>query len=318
MNLRDLSYILAVAERGHFGRAAEACNVSQPTLSAQILKLEDELGVRIFERVGRAVRPTAVGEEILALARTATNAAGDIVAAAKAAQDPLAGALRIGILPTLAPYLLPLLLPRATEILSQAPLKLVEDLTGNLVRDLADGELDAAIIASESGDAHLGAIMLFDEPFWIVVPPSHPLARRKSLRAADVDPKELLLLADGHCLRDQTLEFCGHPQLGAAAGADIHATSLETLFYLTAANYGITLAPDLAVRSSYAMLDDLIALPLVGPNRCRRVRLIYRRTMPRRIAVEKLGSIIRDAVPADLKLQRSSQGRDGSKSARAG
>jgi LysR family hydrogen peroxide-inducible transcriptional activator len=304
MNLRDLNYILAVAEHGHFGRAAAACNVSQPTLSAQILKLEGELGVLIFERAGRAVRPTAVGEEILALARTAIHAAGDIFTAAKAAQDPLSGTLRIGILPTLAPYLLPLMLPAAAKSLPSAPLKFVEDLTNRLLADLIDAKLDAAVIASDSGDAQLDEIVLFDEPFWIVLPRRHALANRKTLRAADLDPKELLLLADGHCLRDQALEFCGHPQLGTATGADIHATSLETLFYLTAANYGITLAPDLAVRSSHAAFGDLLALPLAGPHHHRRARLVFRRAMPRRAGIEKLAAVIRDSVPEELRRGR--------------
>jgi LysR family hydrogen peroxide-inducible transcriptional activator len=305
MNLRDLHYVLAVAELGHFGRAAVACNVSQPTLSAQILKLEDELGVRIFERIGRTVRPTAAGEEILAHARIVVNAEGDIVAAAKAGRDPLSGALRLGILPTLAPYLLPFLLPAAATALPSAPLKLVEDLTANLVAGLRDGKLDAAIIASDSGDGQLRELVLFDEPFWIVLPQSHELAHRKALRAADLDPKTLLLLADGHCLRDQALEFCGHPQLGEAAGADIRATSLETLCQLTAANYGITLAPDLAVRCGYAALAGLVTLPLVGPHHCRRVRLVTRSKMPRLQAIEKLAAIIREVLPAELKRARA-------------
>lgn len=304
MNLRDLHYVLAVAELGHFSRAAEACNVSQPTLSAQILKLEDELGVRIFERIGRKVHPTAVGEEILAHARSAVNAEGDIVAAAKAGQDPLSGALRLGILPTLAPYLLPFVLPAAAQALPAAPLKLVEDLTNNLVADLVDGKLDAAIIASDSGETQLGEIVLFDEPFWIVLPSGHALAKRKSLRAADLDPKSLLLLADGHCLRDQALEFCGHPQLGALAGADIRATSLDTLFYLTAAHYGITLAPDLAVRCGRAALSGLVTVPLAGPHHCRRVRLAYRRKTPRLQAITRLATIIREAVPEELRASR--------------
>ena len=300
MNLRDLRYVLAVAELGHFGRAAAACNVSQPTLSAQILKLEDELGVRIFERIGRKVHPTAVGEEILAHARIAVHAATDIVAAAKAGRDPLSGALRLGILPTLAPYLLPFVLPAATTELPSAPLKLVEDLTSNLIAGLIDGKLDAALIASDSGDGRLSEFVLFDEPFWIVLPQRHRLAHRKALRAADLDPKKLLLLADGHCLRDQALEFCGHPQLGKLAGADISATSLETLFYLTAANYGITLAPELAVRRGHAALGGLVTLPLVGPHHYRRVRLVYRSNMPRMQAIVKLAAIIRAVLPEEL------------------
>jgi LysR family hydrogen peroxide-inducible transcriptional activator len=296
MNLRDLHYVLAVAELGHFGRAAEACHVSQPTLSGQILKLEDELGVKIFERVGRRIRPTPVGEQILVHAREAVAAADDITVLARANRDPLAGPLRLGVIPTLAPYLMPFVLPIASQALPAAPLMLYEDLTANLVAALAEGRLDAAVIASDPEDHRLGQHLLFDEPFYVAMPPDHPLAAKKRIRAEDLDPKTLLLLADGHCLRDQAIEFCGHEER-SATGADIRATSLETLLHLTAAHYGVTLVPRLAVGIDIGAIGRLIARPLDGPKHFRRVRLIHRRNTPREEALTVLAEMIRDGVP---------------------
>ncbi|TBW37398.1 LysR family transcriptional regulator [Siculibacillus lacustris] len=297
MNLRDLQYVLAVADLGHFGRAAEACHVSQPTLSGQILKLEEELGVRIFERVGRTIRVTPVGDQILAQARRAVSAADDITVLARASRDPLAGPLRLGVIPTLAPYLMPFVLPLAAEALPAAPLMLYEDLTANLLTALAEGRLEAAILASHPGDARLTEHLLFDEPFWVVLPPGHALADKASIRAEDLDPKALLLLADGHCLRDQALAFCGHPDRANSAGADIRATSLETLLHLTAANYGITLIPRLAVGNELGLIGRLVARPLDGPRHFRRVRLVHRANTPREHALALLAGMIRDGVP---------------------
>ncbi len=297
MNLRDLQYVLAVADLGHFGRAADACHVSQPTLSGQILKLEDELGVRVFERVGRSIRPTPVGEQILQHARRCVSAADDITALARASRDPLAGPLRLGVIPTLAPYLMPFVLPLAAEALPAAPLMLYEDLTANLLQALTEGRLEAAILASHPGDPRLAEHLLFDEPFWVVLPPGHALAEKTTIRAEDLDPKALLLLADGHCLRDQALEFCGHPDRGGFAGADIRATSLETLLHLTAANYGITLIPRLAVGNDLGLIGRLVARPLDGDHHFRRVRLVHRANTPREKALALLAEMIRNGVP---------------------
>jgi len=297
MNLRDLQYILSVADLGHFGKAAEACNVSQPTLSGQILKLEEELGVRIFERIGRQIRVTQVGEQILDHARKAVDAAGDITLLARASRDPLAGSLRIGVIPTIAPYLMPYVLPLAAEALPAAPLMLYEDLTVNLVQALTEGRLEAAIIASDAEDARLKEHLLFDEPFWVVMPHGHPLAAKAEIHASDIDPGSLLLLADGHCLRDQALDFCGSPGRGEKIGADIRATSLETLLHLTAANYGITLVPRLAVDNDLGIISKLVARPLAGPSHSRRIRLAYRAGTPRQLALGLLASMIRKSLP---------------------
>lgn len=299
MNLRDLRYVVAVAERGHFGRAALACNVSQPTLSGQILKLEDELGVRIFVRDGRVARLTERGEAIVAHARRVIGAADDLKAAAAAARDPLEGPIRLGIIATVGPYLAPYLLPAAARDLPRAPIRLVEDMTGRLLPLLADGRLDAAIIATDPPDMRLEEIALYDEPFRLMAPAGHPLAKRKSVRVDEIDPRSLLLLADGHCLRDQALDLCGHPDLGGAAGADMRAASLETLLHMTAAGFGVTLAPRMAAEG-WQGKGGLVAIPLVGDDVARKVRLVWRRDMPRKVAMEALAKVARECAPAGL------------------
>ncbi|HVV94606.1 MAG TPA: LysR substrate-binding domain-containing protein, partial [Hyphomicrobiales bacterium] len=236
-------------------------------------------------------------EEIVAHARRTVAAAGDVVAAARASQDPLAGPIRLGVIPTLAPYLMPFVLPRSAERLPRAPLMLVEDLTGHLVGPLADGELDAALIATEPGSERFAEMMLFEEPFWLVMPAGHPLATRRRIGLADIDPKSLLLLTDGHCLRDQALELCGRADIPAGS-ADVRAASLETLLHLTAAKYGLTLVPRLAVADWPGLAGRLVAKPIEGTKAMRRIRLVYRRDMPRRRALEVLAEVVRDSVPA--------------------
>lgn len=301
MNLRDLRYVLAVAELGHFGRAAAACNVSQPTLSGQILKLEEELGVTLFERIGKSVRTTTAGEDILRHARRAVTAADDLVTCARTHRDPRAGPLRLGVIPTLGPYLMPLVLPPVRADMPEMQLMLVEDLTGRLVSPVAEGQLDAAIIASDPEVPGLTEDFLFDEPFWVVAPADHELAGRKTVPAAEIDPKSLLLLQDGHCLRDQALDLCGHAELGDQSMADMRATSLDTLLHMAAAGYGVTLLPQLALLGDKTLPGTLIARPLTGDHPFRRVRLISRVTSPRRKAIEDLAELIRKHLPKVLK-----------------
>ena len=295
MNLRDLQYVVAVAELGQFGRAASACNVSQPTLSGQILKLEEELGVQIFERDGRVARVTERGAAIVAHARRVIGAADDLKAAAAASRDPLEGPIRLGIIATVGPYLAPYLLPAAARGLPRAPIRLVEDLTGHLLPLLADGKLDAAIIATDPPGERLEEIALYEEPFCLMAPSGHPFAKRKSVRVDEIDPRSLLLLADGHCLRDQALDLCGHPDLGGATGADMRAASLETLLHMTAAGFGLTLAPQMAAEG-WRGKDGLVAVPLKGENVARRVRLVWRRDMPRKAAMAALADVARRCV----------------------
>ena len=296
MNLRDLRYIVAVADFGHFGRAAEACNVSQPTLSGQIRKLEEELGLAIFERVGHTVRPTAPGEQILAHARRALGAAEDIVSVAESARDPLAGPLHLGVIPTLGPYLMPYALPAAQSTLRAMRLVLVEDLTVRLIELVTAGKLDAAIIASDPETPSLKADTLFDEDFWLVLAQANPLAKRSKITITDIDPQALLLLTDGHCLRDQALELCGPPKNPEEAIADMRATSLKTLLHMAAAGYGMTLIPALALRQEQPLPGGLVARHLSGTKARRRVRLIFRPSHPRRAALAALSKLIRLSV----------------------
>lgn len=301
MNLRDLHYIVAVADHAHFGHAAQACNVSQPTLSGQIGKLEQELGVEIFSRVGRTIRPTEAGEQIVAHARRAIAAAQDIVDAARANRDPLSGRLRLGIIPTIAPYLMPYVLPLAGEKLPNAPIVLVEDTTGQIVPQVIDGKLDAAIVATQEVAPELLSIDLYDEPFFVAMPANHALVARKEVAASDIDPKTLLLLTDGHCLRDQALDLCNHPQIGGGVMADMRASSLETLLHLTAAGQGVTLLPRLAIECGRADTDRLATRPLAGDHSYRRVRLVHRRRSPRTKALIELARIIRMSLPAGVR-----------------
>ena len=298
MNLRDLEYAVAVAAHGSFSRAAAACNVSQPTLSGQIMKLEAELGPRLFARLGKSGRLAPRAEGVIAAARAALTAAANVAAAARAARDPFAGPLRVGLIATVAPYLLPLALPAATRALPQTPLHLVEDLTDRLIERMHGGDLDAAVIASDPGSSRFAAIPLYDEPFYWVSTRAGPASRRKTIGVDEIDGRTLLLLAEGHCLRDQALAICGAAK--RASGADVRAVSLETIRHLAAAGQGATLAPLLAFANWRRQSDDLEGLRVVGPGASRLVRLIRRRNSPRRAAIEALAASLRDSAETAL------------------
>jgi len=301
MNLRDLQYVVAVADHGHFGRAAAACNISQPTLSGQILKLEEELGVRIFEREGRTVAVAARAEPIVEHARHVLAAVAEVAAAARGARDPFAGPLRIGVIPTVGPYLLPYALPALIRDLPQAPIAIVEDVTARLLSLVLERKIDAAVIATDPGDRKLETLPLYEEPFLFVAAPGHPLAARDRVAPDDIDPEALLLLADGHCLRDQAIALCGRGAGGRAAGSDISATSLETLFQLAAAGYGVTLAPQLAIESRGGAIAGLAARPLTDRTMKRDVTLAFRRDSSRRAALTRFAASVRAATPVLLR-----------------
>ena len=306
MNLRDLRYIVALADYGHFGKAAEACHASQPTLSGQILKLEDELGVAIFERSGRSVRPTAAGAEILAHARRAIAAADEITTVAKASRDPLAGPLQLGIIPTLCPYLMPFVFPRVAKDLPSMPLVLHEDLTERLVEAVSAGQIDAALIASEPMSQTLTSEILFDEAFFLALPADHRLAKKKkTIATTDIDPQTLLLLTDGHCLRDQALSLCGAPDLASSVSADMRAASLETLMQMAAAGYGMTLLPTLALAQERPLPKTLVIRKLKDPAMKRQIRMISRAKYPRGKALQVLGRVVKESVAEVLAEQHS-------------
>jgi LysR family hydrogen peroxide-inducible transcriptional activator len=293
MTLNDLRYIVALADHGHFGRAATACKVSQPTLSGQILKLEAELGLTLFDRGGREVRVAERADEIIFHARAALAHCAELFGSARAARNPLAGELRLGMIPTIAPYLLPHALPRLASNLPDAPVRLLEDLTDRLVSRLKEGEIDAAVLATNVDGDRIASLSLYDEAFLLVVAPDHPFAVRASIAPGDVDPDSLLLLADGHCFRDQTLRLCAARSASGGGRGDMSAASLETLLRLTAAGHGVTFAPKMMVHAWAGRESELKAIPLEGPGVARHVKLAFRRDTPRRAAIDALAAAIR-------------------------
>jgi len=307
MNLRDLDYLIALADHGHFGRAAAMCHVSQPTLSGQVRKLEGELGVAVFERDGRQLRPTPVGEQLIAEARRAAAAAARMRALARAHADPLVGPVRLGAIPTLAPYLLQGLLDAMAARLPAMPPAVREALTAELEAAVEAGELDAALTATAPARPNLVEIALFDEPFRLVASRDHPLGQgdpQVPIPQGAIRPDELLLLADGHCLRDQALAACARAGgnasdgRGAGAAADLRAAGLETLVRLAAAGRGLTLVPALALEGPATLDPRLVARPIAGAGASRRIRLIHRRGDPRRTAYVTLAEVVRESLPA--------------------
>jgi LysR family hydrogen peroxide-inducible transcriptional activator len=298
MNLRDLKYILAVAETRHFGRAAQRCFVSQPTLSGQIKKLEDELGVTVFERTHRSVDVTPIGEAILAHARLLMEQADAIEQVARAHQDPLAGPLRIGAIPTLSPYLMPLILVPLKRRYPQLKLVLSEEITESLLTRLHQHELDAALLATPVADQDLTQLALFDEPFWLAHPRTHPLYQKDDISAADLASIDLLLLSEGHCLTHQVMDVCRlseRPQQGEMA--DLRAASLETLLQLVGAGFGCTLVPALAIRGGWMTDSGIIARRLDLADAYRRISLVFRKSFPRRPALDAFADVVLEHLP---------------------
>ncbi|RMH87607.1 LysR family transcriptional regulator [Lysobacter pythonis] len=276
MNLRDLKYLVALADHRHFGKAAEACFVSQPTLSTQIKKLEDELGVLLFERAPRKVMLTPIGREVVARAHTIMAEVDSMRDLTRRGQDPESGTLRLGAFPTLAPYFLPHAVPALQARFPRLELLLVEEKSDSLITQLREGRIDAALLALPVHDDQLHAETLFDEPFVLAVSESHPFAPHNAVTLADLDRHSLLLLEDGHCLRDQALNVCRLS--GAQEKSGFRATSLETLRQMVAAGAGITLLPTLAVRPPIAQPEHLRLLPFSDEVPTRRIALVWRRS----------------------------------------
>ena len=297
MNLRDLRYLVALAEHRHFGRAAAASFVSQPTLSTQIKKLEDELGVALVERTPRKVLLTEVGREIAQRAREVLNEVEQIKAIARRTLDPESGTVRLGIFPTLGPYLLPHVVPAIRQRFPRLELLLVEEKTEVVLRLLREGRLDAGVLALPIHDDQLHAEFLFEEPFLLAVPEQHELSRRKALKMDDLADQSLLLLDDGHCLRDQALEVC-HLS-GANEKSGFRATSLETLRQMVAANVGITLLPTLAVQPPVAHSDNVHLVPFRGHAPSRRIAMLWRRSSAMAGFLKKFAEIFRE-LPKEL------------------
>ena len=298
MNLRDLRYLVALAEQRHFGRAAEACHVSQPTLSTQIRKLEDELGVALVERAPRQVMLTAAGHDIAARARRVLAEVDQMRETARRTADPEAGSIRLGLFPTLGPYLLPHVVPRIRARFPRLELLLVEEKTETVLHMLRDGKLDAAVLALPLHEDWLETEFLFEEPFLLAVPDGHPLAEQRELRLAELDHERLLLLEEGHCLRDQALEVC--TLAGAGEKEGFRATSLETLRQMVAAGVGVTLLPMLAVKPPVSPSENIRLLSFRDPPPTRRLALVWRKSSATAAFLHKLAAVLRDLPPGLL------------------
>lgn len=295
MNLRDLDYICAVADFKHFGQAADACNVSQPTLSGQVKKLETELGVVLFERNHKAIRVTDAGAEIIAIAREARDAAKRIKLVAAMAQDPFSGKLSLGFIPTIAPYLIPRFVAKLQSSLPNMAIQYREDITDRLNEALMVGDLDVAILATPPIDDSLSAIELYEESFWLLFPKDHELGKLENASMADVKEDDVLLLTEGHCFRDQALSICRPAQ--KRRQQSLRATSLETLINLVASGQGVTLVPALALREGWISDLDLASLKLIDKGASRQIYLTYRKRFPRQKAIQALAQIIQDGLP---------------------
>ena len=294
MTLTELRYIVAVAREKHFGRAAEACYVSQPTLSVAIKKLEDELDCKIFERGGNEVSVTLLGEAIVRQAQAVIEQAGAIKEIAARGKDPLAGPLRLGIIYTIGPYLLPALVKNTIERTPQMPLMLQENFTVKLLDMLRTGELDCAIMAEPFPDTGLATAALYDEPFMVAVPKAHPLAKRKTISAEELKKETMLLLGTGHCFRDQVLEVC--PEFARFSSdaegirKSFEGSSLETIKHMVASGMGVTVVPQLSVPKENN--PHLKYVPFEPPVPTRRVVLAWRRSFTRYEAIASLRNAI--------------------------
>ena len=294
VTLTELKYVVAVARAKHFGRAAEACFVSQPTLSVAIKKLEEELDARIFERGASEVSVTPLGEQIVRQAQQVLEQAAAIREIAKLGKDPLAGALRLGVIYTIGPYLLPDLVRQAIERVPQMPLMLQENFTTRLLEMLRNGELDCAILAEPFPDTALAVAPLYDEPFMAAVPARHPLARRRSLTAEELKDETMLLLGTGHCFRDHVLEVCpeyAHFSRDAEGiRKSFEGSSLETIKYMVASGMGVTVVPQLSVPKEAQ--PHVRYIKFAPPAPTRRVVLAWRRSFPRYEAIAALRNCI--------------------------
>ncbi len=289
MNLRDLRYLVAVAHHRHFGHAAEACFVSQPTLSTQIKKLEEHLEVTLLERSSKGAMLTPVGAAVVAQAERILRAVDDLERIAEQHRDPYGGDLRLGIIPTVAPYLLPKILPAIRKSLPKLNVKLTEGQTAVITRMLRDGELDAIVVALPVDDDHLHAVHLYDEPFYFAASKQHPKAGLKTVRVDDLEDEQVLLLEDGHCLRDQALEICKSHK--AVENTNFRATSIETLRQMVAANIGVTLMPERAIGGRGGPVRYV---PFRGEVPHRRIGVAWRDSATRGDLLERLAEVIRE------------------------
>lgn len=307
MTLTELRYVVAVARERHFGRAAEACFVSQPTLSVAIKKLEDELGTQIFERRTNDVTMTPAGERIVGQAQRTLDEAGRIKEIARQGTDPLSGPLKLGVIYTIGPYLLPSLVRQLLRDAPQMPLLLTENFTVKLVELLKNGEIDVAIMALPLPEAGLILQPVYDEPFVIAVPRAHAWAKRKLIPSEDLKKETMLLLGTGHCFRDQVLEVCPELSRFSSSAEGIQKTfegsSLETIRHMVGSGLGVTVLPMTSIPQKPPRDSLLAYIPFKSPAPDRRVVLAWRKSFTRTAAVEALRqAVLKCPLPGVLKL----------------
>lgn len=297
MTLTELRYVVALSKERHFGRAAEKCHVSQPTLSVALKKLEDRLGVLLFERGASEIRITPLGERLVVQAQRVLQEAMQFEEMALAGKDQLAGPLRLGVIYTIAPYLLPRLVPAAHHLAPRMPLHLQEDFTHHLAEKLRQNELDAAVIALPFNEPGIVTRALYDEPFHVLLPSRHPLAALAEIPKSALDGKALLLLGQGNCFRDQVVSAC--PQLAAPGGLQeaVESSSLETVRYMVASGVGASVVPASATATWQQGDLEYTVRPFADPAPSRRVGLAWRVTYPRPQAIEAIYRAILQAPP---------------------
>ena len=299
-SLRQFEYVVAVDDHGSFSHAARACGVTQPALSTQVSRLEGALGVALFERRPTGVISTEVGERVIELARRVLSNVDDVVATAQTMRDPLRGTIRMGVIPTVAPYMLPQIMPLIRTRFPELRLLLREERTNRLTALVEQGDLDLALVAIESDLGDLETLPLFTDPFLLAVSTDHDLARRRRVTAKDLQGEEVLLLDDGHCLRDQTSAICD--AAGACELGDFRATSLATLVHMVEIGVGITMLPAMAVKTSSNLGRHLALIPFGSPVPGRTIALAWRRSSPMRDHFEALASAL---VPASDEVGRA-------------
>lgn len=298
MTLQELKYLVALADQGHFGRAAEACFITQSTLSTQIKKLETFLGVTLFDRSLKRVTPTPIGREILAAARNIVEESERIRELAGHAQDPMSRTLHLGVIPTLGPYYLPHALTLAHKKHPGLRLLLREEMTPQILEHLVDGKLDAGLLALPVTDDSLRVEPLFHEPFFAALPAGHALARQAVVKVSDIMKEKLLLLDEGHCLRDQALDVCGN---GSRGREEVRATSLETLRQMVAMGLGLTLLPALSVDAGPRANRKAVAIrPFKSPPPGRTIGLAWRKRAPFPETFERLAQTLKNALPGEV------------------
>ena len=287
MNIRDLQYLVAVADYQQFAKAADVCNVSQPSLSMQIKKLEEELGIVVFERTHKQIFITSVGDKIIAKARNILREVEEMRDIGKIFADECAGEFKLGLIPTVAPYLLPDFLPLIKKSLPKLEIHITESQTAVLLNELQQGTIDAAILALPIAQTNLESELLYEEPFYLAVPPGHRLARKSKVSHQDLNNEAVLLLEDGHCLREQAFDICSSG--GAKEQTNFRASSLETLRHIIATGSGVTLMPKRALKKD----DGLVYIPFTERNFKRTIGLVWRSSSPRKTLLKQLITSVR-------------------------